>query len=247
MRTCLFCGATPVTDEHVVPNWMAKVLGVETMNVHDYRRGKVWEVGGDSFELIAKHFCGPRCNRGWMRDLENAVIPFLSPLLLRRSSVTREQQRVLGRWMWKTFLTASTCAAGAEPIFVPSDFVDFYRTRRVPGHTLMWLGGFRTTSTTARLDSWSIGLKQGSFDVGQQRCMTLSVGKLLLQVRQTIVADHITFDPGDRSSEWASCVTQFWPIDSVTIRQPEEAVGPEEFARFSDRWLPDGVSSGLRL
>jgi hypothetical protein len=83
-RSCVFCGGTPLTREHVFPRWLARVLPAQ-----DRWRGQdLAVVGGESItssdlpvttrrmgepfpDSTVARVCA-RCNNGWMNDLEEA-------------------------------------------------------------------------------------------------------------------------------------------------------------------------------
>src|SRR5689334_2998942 len=102
-RGCIFCGGRPLSKEHVWPQWIRKVQGDRGM-AH-YRR----EIAGDmtawrdvDYNLQVKAVCKP-CNHGWMSDLETAVQPILSSLIVGNGrNLYRDGQRILATWATKT-------------------------------------------------------------------------------------------------------------------------------------------------
>jgi hypothetical protein len=110
-KACIFCGRRgPFSAEHVLPEWTARLIGVEEgvrLQVHGKRYDepeKTWQAVG-SFGQTVRSVCED-CNGGWMSDLENLARPFLSEMILPSSPapvrLSPDQQIVLASWLWKT-------------------------------------------------------------------------------------------------------------------------------------------------
>lgn len=124
-RSCIFCGGTPVTREHVWPQWLARELGPASKLHRDrggsakmaVRAGVVETPGGGvnvvnwiedkagpatAAKQVLKVACGP-CNSGWMASLEAAAKPIVLELMSnRRAKLASETDReVLVRWLLK--------------------------------------------------------------------------------------------------------------------------------------------------
>jgi hypothetical protein len=104
---CIFCGGIPTTREHVFPRWCHSMItkkkgkysavhGTERVASRKIieHRGK-----GDIHDWQVKCVCEPRCNNGWMRDLENLAKPIMSPMIRGTSTVlTPSDQRIVSAW-----------------------------------------------------------------------------------------------------------------------------------------------------
>lgn len=86
---CIFCGGTPVTREHVLPEWLGRVMAPEPRPGYEYRlqnnRGKDGMPTGAPWEsklpsIVTRKVCGP-CNNGWMARIEEAAIPPISAMI----------------------------------------------------------------------------------------------------------------------------------------------------------------------
>src|SRR5690554_6219251 len=106
---CLFCGSTgPMSREHVMPRWMAKLF--PDLAEVDYIRA-FQASGGDEaehtrpgrpFDQTVKDFCVD-CNTGWMARLEVAAAPILTPLVMDEPrSLSALDQETLAIWATKT-------------------------------------------------------------------------------------------------------------------------------------------------
>src|SRR5262245_61112520 len=107
VKTCLFCGSPgPFSQEHVLPEWIAALLGVGRVQVKRQRLdtpASTWEKVG-TFGHTVGNVC-EICNNGWMSDLEDYVKPVLAPLIFpKRYTEHRlgpDEQMLLAAWLWK--------------------------------------------------------------------------------------------------------------------------------------------------
>ncbi|MEN9646169.1 MAG: hypothetical protein RL238_2838 [Actinomycetota bacterium] len=127
-RACLWCGRTPLTREHLVPQWLLSVLMEVSPNHDGYDTG--WEylsIAGDDtsrvFEqaepgVVVRAVCEP-CNTGWMAQLEGDCQAVLGPLVRgERTTLSVSDQLTLARWIAKTAALMSRFKPGS---FVLSD------------------------------------------------------------------------------------------------------------------------------
>ncbi len=133
-RSCVFCGGTPVTNEHVYPRWLAKGFPeappteraiMVSHSDHDGPRRH----SGRLLTTQVKAVCEP-CNSGWMSVLEARVQPYLLPMIKGEiTELSPEAQQVLATWTVKTALMCQVFHA-QEPPLVPAElFTDLYRDR----------------------------------------------------------------------------------------------------------------------
>lgn len=122
---CVYCGAKPLTMEHVLPKWLTK-MPVFADVIADQDRAsrqpyylKKYPVDANGsitdVELVergrrprvnqieVRAVCGPNCNRGWMSLLEVAVAPILTQLINDSTDqMTVAEMRLIQRWACKT-------------------------------------------------------------------------------------------------------------------------------------------------
>jgi hypothetical protein len=91
---CIFCGASNVTREHVFSQWTHKHLNPpkpgrteRRMAIRYFDRMEIvnYKLPGAMRDWQIKCVCGGdknTCNNGWMRELEEAVEPILTPIIL---------------------------------------------------------------------------------------------------------------------------------------------------------------------
>jgi hypothetical protein len=103
MRTCMFCGGHPLTNEDAWPLWVSRRLGLTQPGWVDGQRGaepaRRWRAIQPGVKL---RFVCARCNNGWMSDLENRMKPVFD-LLLGNVPVTIDQsaQTTVSAWAVK--------------------------------------------------------------------------------------------------------------------------------------------------
>lgn len=116
-RRCWWCNATPtrdnpLTNEHIIAKWFAKVMRGEGKMNHAYRdHGAIedarhWSSSEPSFK--AGVVCRA-CNNGWMSDLETEAERLLPDFVHAepRLTVGFDNGPVLARWAAKTALLSS--------------------------------------------------------------------------------------------------------------------------------------------
>lgn len=105
-RTCIFCRGTPLTREHIWPQWLRAHLPMPMLNYQALRATEhrqhtdrsVATRSGDPHRWRVRAVCA-RCNNGWMSQLETRVQPILIPLLTGRTTrLTPPQQQTLACW-----------------------------------------------------------------------------------------------------------------------------------------------------
>lgn len=104
-RHCIFCGSIADDREHLLPEWIQKILPSDEPVVHIRQVGGVdvprWEK--KPFREKAKIVC-QGCNHGWMSDLENESKPLLASAIARegRCEFDLVSQWTVARWAVKT-------------------------------------------------------------------------------------------------------------------------------------------------
>jgi hypothetical protein len=112
-NVCAFCGddSRRLTDEHVFGNWVSKLFESQARAEGFNGKAQIFDAAGNlkefaaiPFQQVVKIPC-EACNTGWMHDLEEAVIPFLTPMILgKRMRLRPARQKLLATWCVKTAL-----------------------------------------------------------------------------------------------------------------------------------------------
>jgi hypothetical protein len=150
-RACVWCGGTPLTNEHAFPKWIIKRLqngqgtitvgsldrtGQASPKLHGPRR-----LGKKLRFLMARRVCEP-CNTGWMNDLETDVQPYVGGMVAGfKTTLNSATQDVIAAWATKTAMMLTYTSAGHEPIH-PDQLQWMYQHRTPPAGTRIWLAAY---------------------------------------------------------------------------------------------------------
>ena len=153
--TCVFCGRSGgASGEHVIPTWLGPVLvrsqaptGVRpggkpithrfTPPEADGGRPREWST--DAPALVTKAVCTV-CNNGWLSDLETAVAPVLTPLVVGQPyELSSDEQRLVATWIYKTVLLFQMVRRGSIRAIPPARFAELHVNRRPPADARVWL------------------------------------------------------------------------------------------------------------
>lgn len=151
-RGCVFCGRRPVTKEHVLPLWAARVatsipraldqdLRIIAGSIGDKKRSWRFPNNAD-FNLTVKRVC-KFCNEGWMNEIERNAMPFLRPMIEgERILLDRKAQTAVSAWAAKTAVMARYAHNPPLPKIDADWFNCIYHDRRAPSEWHIWLGAF---------------------------------------------------------------------------------------------------------
>ena len=151
VRTCVFCGETPLTREQVFPKWLRDILphqerwrgqGVAVLDgrLIDERELPVAtrEMGQGFTDTIVARVCAS-CNGGWMSALEREVKPLLSALVRgERLAIDGGAAASLALWVAKT--TAMAELTHPESAALSADDVrGLMKARLPPSYLNIWM------------------------------------------------------------------------------------------------------------
>ena len=119
-RTCIFCGGSPVTNEHAWPDWLLEFVRNANPDTErtvyarvDGRMVRHWTT--EKPEQKVKVVCGS-CNHGWMSRLEDAAKPLLVPMFKgEQVSFDLKQQLILATWAVKTGMVFEFTPSPEDP------------------------------------------------------------------------------------------------------------------------------------
>jgi hypothetical protein len=232
-RRCVFCNASGKMDkEHVLPDWLARERRDLGKGWHQ-RFGAFGEEKGtwhdEPFTVRVGTVC-PRCNQGWMSDLEREVRPWLSPMLHGRGRTYYQcGLTVLATWAAKTALVIGSRAA-SMPM---TPFTTFYRKRRPSDSTRIWMGAFRPGAyrlyrTFVPVHISSVGGESGTTNA---YAVTFTVGYALF---------HIFGNESGQASQYsireplAESLRTIWPLPSEPVTWPTPALSSADLDVISN-------------
>jgi hypothetical protein len=131
-KICVFCGATPLSKEHIWSEWtyeiLPKVKGSHVRGVSQSAKGNpkikglryIKNYQGEVNTIQVRAVCRSKskkggtnslgktgCNNGWMNHQEEAVKPIASPLILGKSfTLGQKEQRILSSWLATKLMVA---------------------------------------------------------------------------------------------------------------------------------------------
>jgi hypothetical protein len=140
-KNCIFCGKPASSGEHLLPEWLQRVLPSDGLVAH-YRiiGGKtVGKWNKKPFTEQAWVVC-EGCNHGWMCKLESATKPVLAPAISRRRpfQLDLREQWIAARWAVKTVyvlqaLAPELLAPAAHPVLLREN-------GKPPQQVSVWMG-----------------------------------------------------------------------------------------------------------
>jgi len=225
----MFCGHTrPMTKEDVIPIWVGRVLKEIFPDVGRWAVvDRVSNLDGQ-VPLRARRSGGPtiyklkavckECNGGWMRGIENAVIPLLTPLIRGvddSSTFSANEAQAIATWMTLKVLCFDRLAPS---VFGRDECQDFYYDRLPPPMFQLWMAKSEQISFTGEfhpLAVWNIGWygttssPTSPHDRSWARRLTLLINELVLQavmVRKDRASEVALID---RPDEYL--LPQIWP------------------------------------
>jgi hypothetical protein len=243
-RGCIFCGAKPLTREHLFPLWLSEIVrdGADFFS-HADGKGRNWS--HPKLDIKVKCVCGP-CNWGWMHELEDEAAPTLTPLIRGEArTLTANDQRLIGRWVAKTATVVTSVERRAAQ--VPADLRRLVRDQTEPPrnvHIDLYAYGPGLRAVWYRADVLqmeSVKLYRPP-NVGHLHSVALSVGHFVALAGIFPVANMTVMPPpGDatfRVNIWPGGPDVDWPPQGILDedgldRLPAQYLSkPENYERF---------------
>ena len=239
MRTCIFCGGSPLSREHLWPEWV--LAKIKPKNIAGFiGRNRNLEVGR---ELKVKIVC-KTCNGGWMSDLETESKPLIAPRMDDISGFfDMAEQWMISAWAVKTAMVLDSTTMGVKPLFYTQQERDDMRlSSQIPPRTFVWLARYLGRNT---IGCGSLEAKhRGPFGIYVGRISTFIIGNLALQVmsvRAPITDDGhrpIRIDP--IPGPWQEILIRAWPASWRIYWPPILAFDDSPTIinrdRLADRW-----------
>jgi hypothetical protein len=241
--TCVFCGRSPDTKEHIFPRWLDRYLPEgQRQELEQARYGAAgYDITRSSVGLDFKvrKVCEP-CNGGWMSGLEAKSIEVLDPLItsLDLRLVSLKHQRQIAVWVTKTAMMLDQTQS--RPLLSQAQLARMRTHRAIPGGTRIWMGACDelfplVTSRTVRIDLENIDESAAAWPAGFYAPM--KIGHLCLYVYFT-VADVVVQHP------YQVALARIWPRRGGDLPWPPP-VRPADGDSFES--FADELWRGLKL
>ncbi len=173
MKGCVFCGGSPLTREHVWPQWLRKFSGPAAFierrgaSQEPFKRNvlrqdingeyvEVDEARGNRtpnlHEVQVKCVCAS-CNNGWMAKMETAVAKHLQPMAeLKSQTLSNQTKTLLAAWAYKCFLMYDQHLPPRDRVFTAKDLSTFAKTKTPSWTSRIYIGW--SDSPTATIAMW---------------------------------------------------------------------------------------------
>lgn len=146
-KRCIFCDNAVGSAEHIWSKWMHPLLPKRQgpddshLRVHSKRGHEnqvIWQSGpidrqGDIRTVRVRVVC-QKCNSGWMNELEMAVRPLITPIIIgTRTELSEQETIIFARW---AAMKTMVCERDpkASPVIPREDAVDFARGGEIPAY-----------------------------------------------------------------------------------------------------------------
>jgi hypothetical protein len=259
-RFCIFCGGSPITAEHLWPEWMAPLLGKYGAGTtqrfgrsvrHPTTDEVVFAVrdhfikGRESTSETMSVLCD-RCNNEWGSLLETAATSALKKLVKGdRHTISPTDLTVIVRWLTLKFFVADDKDCEAQATLQPEraafreSFVipDSLRISIAPIPSGKWSASFHFFSTSASflkpgeaIEAVALPKNVASLSMGFGRCFA------------HIVYARVDYPPVLRS-RFIDRFVQIWPLQPNSVDWPPTLSLPEtvvdDFAFSMERGTQD--------
>jgi len=228
--TCIFCGATPTTREHVFSEWTHALMGPrEKLRAqqflsfqHPDRTDFTDDLRfpGPLRDWQIKCVCETKCNNGWMREIENAAIPVMTPLIGGQQTIlSPADQKFIATW-------AVLKVTVAHHNFIPPVKRKQFASKREPqAEWSVWIGYCPGHEPSPAWDSRPFTLRKPKEPggLGSPNChaSTLILNQLLIHV-VNIEKDFSlgwTFR-GRGGSALTGNIIPIWPPTNISVHWP---------------------------
>jgi hypothetical protein len=274
IKTCIFCGRTPLSEEHVWPEWCHDYVRKRTIGKSYYR--KQYETSRENnnrprevfsvetpkniTDHTLKVVCKNHCNSGWMSGLETKAKRFLIPLISGQYGVVdRYRQEIIANWIAMKLLVCE-CSIPEDMVFNSMDRSIFMGRRWPPDSMSIWIGRYtgdgwaNTYLRSAVCAGWApVGTlpkmpPSGSFAKNLQ-AQTFLIGELFVHATSTTIEGLFASTP----PTLAHVLKRIWPYEGPFLwpfgrglSDPQVALVTTAFSRFVDRlpWAGPGPASG---
>jgi hypothetical protein len=251
-RSCIFCGARPVTREHVWPDWLRHTVTDEEAMEHTgvlELRGRVTELfryDDRPYKATANVVC-VGCNNGWMGRGEEAAKSYLGGMVAGRGRELHQGgQAELARWALLKAIVFDYAAPKEGRSVNPELTAFLFRHREPPSQGCrVWLGAYGgdMPGFTA-MTALAVGTEEQSY-TGERNVWvrTIGVGPVVFQIFSTSVLGLADYDPGWGTLPNPPQVIPIWPTGTSVRWLPSPSLNDAGLLWFSDHIVSSMIRS----
>lgn len=243
-NACVFCGddSRRLTDEHVFGDWVSRFYETQAPPGGFNGKAQIFDDAGNlkefaaiPFQQVVKVPC-ETCNTGWMRNLEDGVIPFMKPMLVGEQVRLRPpRQKLLATWCIKTALVMDHLHPRAR-VVPDSYYYELYRYKQPLATAFVNIGYRREMDKDQNGDLLGTIIKQqlpnvavapeiaaevqAMTDEGRRiYSITFAIGHFVAQVIGHDLPARVEISTGDAPVRriWPTSPRFVWPPDSRAV------------------------------
>jgi hypothetical protein len=210
-KTCIFCNQSGSfkSDEHVIPRWILKLLGIEkdfkgAYEVKTLEKGveveKTSNIEDVSFDVQLKRsmtydgylsgYVCDTCNHGWMCNLEATISPILGPLILGKRhprTLKIEEKKLIARWAAKTTCVIDSVDPSEFPTPIAANPSEIRTNQELPNGWAVFAMGHKQTQPFSYIcnSKWHVSKSslirnQDQNQLPRLRKTAIQIGNLIL-------------------------------------------------------------------
>jgi hypothetical protein len=257
--TCIFCGGTPLTGEHLWPRWFSKIVPKVATHHHGVRIRQALiahdtvAIGadpeflkrrpGDPASRIYRIVC-KSCNEGWMGRVETAAIPVMTALIKgEQVSVQVHGQRTVAVWATLKTIIAEFDDPATQ-VIPNSTHKWFFENKRPPNSDWrIWIGHYQGRRWRTRYRHIGAGfviparppvfprIVADPPKLGYGQASTFVGGNLLIHVVSASAPVLTNFDLPDRL---LARIFRIWPPRTDALCWPSAAISDADADAIAD-------------
>jgi hypothetical protein len=181
------------------------------------------------------------CNRGWLKDVVDASVPFVAAMTQDIAiTLDTSQQWTLAIWAMSRAMVWEFCSDSNRPIFyTDSERASLRTNSRIPENTSVWLARY---VGDANLGAWvSDYTKPIRSHVTTLVYRHLAVQILTVRLNLSIQPGAV-LNPKTGPWPWPSGTVRIYPSTRIAHWPPLNSISDEHLTRFFERW--DGHQPG---
>jgi hypothetical protein len=254
MNQCFFCGLTenPLTEEHVWPKWVSKLLFGQYNSTHfihvrsqgDNTTG-LWN--SRYLQVTTDNVCD-QCNNVWLSNFENnEVKPLATPLILGNQEVIIKplEQWTLAAWAFKMALLLEIAAKeNPQPFFTAAERKQFRETKIPSEKVRVFMANYEygqhpahaaipLHTLTRREDQQPFHLKISTITAG---CLAMQVMSVRSRTSGELVYAGSEMD-FVFEGKGLDAIVPIWPPTGQGVRwPPKETLSQENLEAWTNMW-----------
>ncbi len=245
-KTCVFCDASPTTEEHVFSAWTHKYMLPRQPGRAQSRVAieHIDRVVGTNFKLPGairdwqvKCVCGP-CNNGWMSGLDKKAEPLMKPLILGQQTRLFEKDcETIATWsVLKSMVVHSKIVHQTRRKHLRA-------VKRPPKDWAVWIANYERQTWQTEWLSWPVSVREGAENAPRRPSaynahITIQIIKnLFIHVTNLPYEDFGTRFRFRRPDGSPLALVRLWPFAGTSIVWPQKALDDDDAMLASEAVL----------